>query len=105
MPRYRARWQGERDTRAELRMTAGSEAGDPLEKLNVLVPWKVFRMPLAKALKRSDGAGGGRRPYDAVLMFKIMVLQALYGLSDDQAEFQIQDRRSFIRFLGLRPGG
>jgi transposase len=81
-----------------------SEAGDPLEKLNGLVPWDVFRKPLAKALKRSDGAKGGRPPYDAVLMFKIMVLQALYGLSDDQAEFQIQDRLSFMRFLGLGLG-
>jgi IS5 family transposase len=78
-----------------------SEAGDPLEKLNALVPWEVFRKPLAKALKRSDGTKGGRPPYDPVLMFKVLVLQALYGLSDDQAAFQIQDRLSFMRFLGL----
>ena len=81
-----------------------SEAGDPLEKLNAVVPWEVFREPLAKALKRSDGGKGGRPPHDAVLMFKIMVLQALYCLSDDQAEFQIQDRLSFMRFLGLGLG-
>lgn len=81
-----------------------SEAGDPLEKLNAVVPWEVFRKPLAKALKRSDGAKGGRPPYDPVMMFRIMVLQALYGLSDDQAEFQIQDRLSFMRFLGLGLG-
>jgi Transposase domain (DUF772) len=81
-----------------------SEAGDPLEKLNAVVPWEVFRKPLAKALKRSDGAKGGRPPYDPVMMFKIMVLQALYSLSDDQAEFQIQDRLSFMRFLGLGLG-
>jgi transposase, IS5 family len=81
-----------------------SEAGDPLEKLNALVPWEVFAKPLAKALKRSDGAKGGRPPYDPVMMFRIMVLQALYNLSDDQAEFQIQDRLSFMRFLGLGLG-
>ena len=81
-----------------------SEAGDPLEKLNAVVPWEVFRKPLAKALKRSDGAKGGRPPYDAVMMFRIMVLQALYSLSDDQAKFQIQDRLSFMRFLGLGIG-
>ncbi len=78
-----------------------SEVGDPLEKLNAVVPWEVFSKPLAKALKRSDGAKGGRPPYDAVLMFKILVLQALYNLSDDQAEFMIQDRLSFMRFLRL----
>ena len=78
-----------------------SEAGDPLQKLNAVVPWEVFRKPLAKALKRSDGSKGGRPPYDPVLMFKIMVLQALYNLSDDQAEFLLQDRLSFMRFLGV----
>jgi IS5 family transposase len=81
-----------------------SEAGDPLERLNAVVPWEVFRKPLAKALKRSDGAKGGRPPYDAIMMFKVMVLQALYSLSDEQAEFQIQDRLSFMRFLGLGLG-
>jgi IS5 family transposase len=81
-----------------------SEAGDPLEKLTAVLPWEVFQKPLSKALKRSDGARGGRPPFDPILMFKIMVLQALYSLSDDQAEFQIQDRLSFMRFLGLGLG-
>ena len=53
-----------------------SAAGDPLEKLNSVVPWDMFEKPLAKALKRSDRAKGGRPAYSAVLMFKIMVLQA-----------------------------
>jgi len=81
-----------------------SKAGDPLEKLNSVVTWSVFRKPLAKALKRSDGAKGGRPPFDPVVMFKILVLQALYNLSDDQAEFVINDRLSFMRFLGLSLG-
>ncbi len=81
-----------------------SEVGDPLEKLNLVVPWGVFRKPLAKALKRSDGAKGGRPPFDPLLMFKVLVLQALYNLSDDQAEFIINDRLSFMRFLGLSLG-
>ena len=71
-----------------------SESGDPLEKLDVVIPWEVFRKPLAKALKRSDGAKGGRPPLDPLIMFKILVLQALYDLSDDQAEFVINDRLS-----------
>jgi IS5 family transposase len=78
-----------------------SAVGDPLEKLNAIFPWPVFEKPLAKALRRSDGAKGGRPPFPAVRMFKILVLQALYNLSDDQAEFVIQDRLSFMRFLGL----
>lgn len=81
-----------------------SEAGDPLEKFDAVVPWDVFRKPLAKALKRSDGVKGGRPPFDLLMMFKILVLQALYDLSDDQAEFVINDRLSFMRFIGLGLG-
>ena len=81
-----------------------SKAGDPLEKLAAVVDFEPFRYRLVKALKRSDGAKGGRPPFDPVLMFKILILQALYGLSDAQAEFQIRDRLSFMRFLGLGPG-
>ena len=58
--------------------------GDPLERLSSVVDFELFRKPLAKALKRSDRAKGGRPPYDAVLMFKVLVLQALYNLSDDR---------------------
>ncbi|MFK4064143.1 IS5 family transposase [Brucella anthropi] len=78
-----------------------SAVGDPLETLNSIIPWPVFEKPLSKALKRSDGSKGGRPPFSAVMMFKILVLQVLYNLSDDQAEFVIQDRLSFMRFLGL----
>lgn len=39
-----------------------SSAGDPLERLDAVVPWEIFRKPLAKALKRSDRARGGRSP-------------------------------------------
>src|SRR5919106_556303 len=47
------------------------------------------------------GCRGGRPPYDAVVMFKVLVLQTLYTLSDDQTEYQIRDRLSFMRFVGL----
>jgi hypothetical protein len=58
-----------------------------------VVNFELFRPVLAKALKRSDGRRGGRPPYDPVLMLKILVLQALYSLSDDACEFQIGDAR------------
>ena len=83
------------------RYAALSAAGDPLEKLADVVDFEVFRYRLEKALKRSDRSKGGRPPYDSVLMFKVLVLQTLYTLSDDQVEFQIRDRLSFMRFLGL----
>ncbi len=83
------------------RYAALSAAGDPLLRLGELVDFELFRRPLIRVLRRSDRRQGGRPPYDPVLMFKILVLQALYNLSDDQTEFQIRDRLSFMRFLGL----
>ena len=38
------------------------------------------------------------------MLFKILVLQRTYNISDDQTEFQINDRMSFMRFLGLSLG-
>ena len=86
------------------RYAALSAAGDPLERLSDAVDFELFRPVLKAALRRSDRSKGGRPPYDPVLMFKILVLQALYSLSDDAAEFLIRDRLSFMRFLGLGLG-
>jgi len=44
---------------------------------------------------------GGRRPFDYLMMFNILILQRYYNLSDDQVEYQINDRMSFMRFLDL----
>jgi IS5 family transposase len=83
------------------RYAALSAAGDPLERLSSVVDFELFRGPLTAALRRGPRRNGGRPPFDAVMMFKIMVLQTLYSLSDEAAEFQIKDRLSFQRFLGL----
>jgi IS5 family transposase len=76
--------------------------GDPLPKLDKTVQWEQFR-PLLATLYKAGGNKGGRPPYDSILMFKILVLQQFYNLSDDQTEFQIRDRYSFCHFLGLSP--
>jgi transposase, IS5 family len=94
-----ARQAGFFDTDERLRWL--SQAGDPLERLAAVVGFELFRAELEAALKRSDRAKGGRPPYDAVLMFRVLVLQTLYTLSDDQAEYQLRDRLSFMRFAGL----
>jgi transposase len=70
-------------------------------KLAAVFDFEIFRPRLKNALKRSDGSKGGRRPYDPVLMFKILILQTRYTLSDNATEFQIRDRLSFMRFLSL----
>lgn len=87
------------------RYEALSRAGDPLEGLRTMILWESFRKPLKKTLRRKDNGLGGRPPFDDVLMFKVLVLQALYNLSDDQTEYQIRDRLSFMRFLGLDMDG
>ena len=74
-----------------------SENSDPLEKLNQIVDFKLFRDDLEKGLNFSQNLKGGRPPI--VLIFKILILQTLYTLSDDQIEYQIQDRLSFMRFF------
>ncbi len=83
------------------RYEALSQNGDPLDALAFHVPWEAFRPALDVVLRRSKRKKGGRPPFDTVLMFKILVLQSLYNLSDDQTEYQIRDRLSFMRFLGL----
>jgi IS5 family transposase len=83
------------------RYRALSAAGDALERLARAVDFELFRPQLETALDRSDRSRGGRPPYDAVLMFKVLVLQTLYTLSDDQTEYQLRDRLSFMRFVGL----
>jgi transposase, IS5 family len=86
---------------SEERLKALSAVGDPLERLSQVVDFEVFRGALETALSRSDRSKGGRPPYDAVLMFKVLVLQTLYTLSDEQTEYQLKDRLSFMRFIGL----
>src|SRR6516164_6175983 len=86
---------------ADDRLRALSAAGDPLERLRAVMEFELFRPELEAALDRADRSRGGRPPYDAVLMFRVLVLQTLYTLSDDQAEYQLRDRLSFMRFAGL----
>ena len=50
---------------------------------------------------RKPSPKGGRPPYDEIFMFKCLVLQELYGLSDQEVEYQIADRCSFQKFLGM----
>ena len=78
-----------------------SKLGDALERLNKAINWEAFRPILTKALRKERKGAGGRPPYDVILMFKILILQRLYNFGDDQTEYLILDRLSFMRFLGI----
>ncbi len=79
-----------------------SKMGNPLEFISGIVDFELFRPTLeAHLLNEERKNNAGRRPIDPVLMFKVMFLQRLYGLSDEQAEYQIKDRTSFREFLGI----
>ena len=88
---------------------AESLKSDPLVPIATSVAWKLFRPKLKAALIKGElrkhdaerRSSAGRKPWDAVVIFKALVLQALYNLSDDQAEYQLRDRYSFGRFLRL----
>lgn len=73
---------------------------DPLTVLSTKVNWEQFRPSIEKVFSDIDYSQGGRPPFDRLMMFKILILQEYYGLSDDQIEFQILDRLSFQKFIG-----
>jgi transposase, IS5 family len=85
----------------DIRLSKLSQLGDPLEKLVQGIDFELFRSLLESELTKLAKGKGGRPPYDYILMFKILILQRYYNLSDDQVEYQINDRMSFMRFLDL----
>ena len=86
----------------QFRLEKLSKQKDPLEKLNAHIDFEFFRKPLdAFFCKDKDFRKGGRPAYDYILMFKILLLQRYYNLSDDSIEYAVLDRLSFMRFLGL----
>ena len=85
----------------DIRLSKLSQLGDPLERLAQGVDFESFRTFLEHHLIKLAKGPGGRPAYDYVLMFKVLILQRFYNLSEDQVEYQINDRLSFMRFLEL----
>lgn len=82
-----------------------SKMGNPLEALKKVIHFEMFRPILeSKLLNTNKKSKAGARPFDPILMFKILILQRYYGLADKQIEYQIIDRTSFKNFLGLKSG-
>lgn len=86
----------------EDKMQKISAIGDPLERLNKVIPWeKIFSPVINKIMTKEPKGSGGRPRYDYIFMLKVLVIQRTYNLSDEQTEYQINDRLSFQRFLGI----
>jgi IS5 family transposase len=89
---------------ADNRLAAISAKGDPLEVIDRVVPFESFRAEIEVAVltpAKEKKSSAGRKPIDVIVMFRMLVLQSLYNLSDEQAEYQVRDRYSFTRFLRL----
>ena len=88
----------------ENRYAALDATHDPLVKINAVVPWEALRSRLENVWRKPPDkrkSNAGCKPWDAIVMFKAILLCALYNLSDDQVEYQMRDRLPFVRFLGL----
>ncbi|WP_295544120.1 transposase [uncultured Thiohalocapsa sp.] len=84
------------------RLESISRMGDPLERLAAEIPWELFRPLLEQVHEKARKSAAGRKPLDVVLMFKVLILQTLYNLADEAVAYQIRDRLSFMRLLGLQ---
>jgi IS5 family transposase len=72
-----------------------------LPRMKELIPWETFRPLLMQGYAQDRKSNAGRKPIDPVMMFRMLVLQQLYNLSDEEVEYQVNDRRSFEEFVGL----
>ena len=75
--------------------------GDILTRLSSVVEWTSFEPIIRKALSKERRSPAGRKSYPPLLMFKVLILQSLYNMSDDDAENIVDDRLTFRRFVGL----
>ncbi|WP_026100947.1 IS5 family transposase [Synechococcus sp. PCC 7336] len=72
-----------------------------LDRLNDIVPWEEFRPLLEQIHQKERKSNAGRKPFDVILMFKLLLLQQFYNISDEELEYQVNDRLSFMQFLDL----
>jgi IS5 family transposase len=75
--------------------------GDPLQKIEAVVDFSALAQAVERIAPRPEQPKGGRPPYPTDVMVRVLVVKRLHGLSDEQTEFQLLDRRSFRRFCGL----
>jgi hypothetical protein len=72
-----------------------------LQRLTESIPWELFRSLLDKGYSQERKSNAGRKRIDPLILFKMLVLQQLFNLSDEEIEFQVNDRRFFEEFVAL----
>ncbi|MCL1802350.1 MAG: transposase [Eubacteriaceae bacterium] len=87
-----------------IRLLKLSALGDPLENIAKTIDFEAFR-PLLNSVFGFVPGRNGYPGYDFIMVLKIIVLQHLYSIPDDQIEFELYDRLSFARFIGLSQNG
>lgn len=85
----------------EARQSKLNQKQDLLVRLNKIIPWQTFRPLLEQIHDKPRKSKAGRKPIDVIVMFKLLVLQQLYNISDEALEYQVSDRLSFMQFLGF----
>lgn len=85
----------------EARQSKLNQKQDLLVRLNKIIPWETFRPLLEQIHDKPRKSKAGRKPIDVIVMFKLLVLQQLYNISDEALEYQVSDRLSFMQFLGF----
>lgn len=83
-----------------LRGLSSKQSKSRLLQISDLVDWSPIRQILDE-MYSNKSEKGGRPNCDVILMFKILMLQRWYGLSDLEVERQMVDRISFMAFLGF----
>ena len=101
-PNYRHNQSGSSPFENAQTLESLSKQGNPLEFISKMIDFEMFRPILeGKQQTAERKSNASHHPIDPVLMFKVMFVQRLYGLSDEQAEYQIKDRTSFRKFIGI----
>src|SRR5260370_33805827 len=89
---------------ADKRLAVISAKGDPLEMIDRAVPFESFRAEIEEATltpASETKTNDGRKPIDAIVLYRMLVPQSLYSRSHEQHEYPVRHLRSFPPLLRL----
>ena len=78
-------------------------APNAIQALIAIVPFESFRAEIEAVVRLApvEKSNAGRKPFNTVIMFKVLVLQTLYNLADEHVEYLIRDRSRSCAFWAL----